>query len=107
MGILTWVAPGITALSLLFYIAIWAIATGVLEMVTAIRLRKVLRNEWMLGLAGLAAVVFGIALMVQPDAGALAVAWLIAGFAMIFGVFMAALSLRMRSLGHRLETQLA
>ena len=62
----------LTALALLFYIAVWAIATGVLEIVAAIRLRKEIENEWMLIIAGLASVVFGTLLMAQPAAGALA-----------------------------------
>src|SRR5262249_33258916 len=76
VGILTFFAPGVTALALLFYIAIWAIGTGVLEIVAAVRLRKEIEGEWMLILAGLASVVFGVLLMVQPGAGALALLWL-------------------------------
>jgi uncharacterized membrane protein HdeD (DUF308 family) len=104
VGILTWMAPGITALTLLFYIAIWAIGTGVLEVITAIRLRKEIEHEWLLGLAGLASVAFGVLLMARPGAGALAVAWLIGTFAMVFGVSLAALSFKMRSFAHRLES---
>ena len=103
VGIVTFLAPGITALALLFYIAIWAVGTGVLEIVLAIRLRKVITGEWLLVLGGLASVVFGVLLMAQPGAGALAVISLIAGFAFVFGVILVALAIRARSFMKKLE----
>lgn len=99
VGVLTFLAPALTTLALLFYIAIWAIATGVLEIVAAIRLRKEIDNEWLLVLAGLASVVFGTLLMAQPAAGALALLWLIASYAIVFGVLLVVLSFKVRSLG--------
>ena len=99
VGILTFLAPGITALALLFYIAIWAVATGVLQIVVAIRLRKEISGEWMMILAGLASVVFGVLLVVQPGAGALAVIWLIASYAIFFGALLVALAFRVRRFG--------
>jgi uncharacterized membrane protein HdeD (DUF308 family) len=96
IGFLTFFAPGITALALLFYIAIWAIATGILEIAAAIRLRKEIDNEWLLLLAGLASVVFGILLAAQPAVGALAVLWLIGSYAILFGVLLLILAFKIR-----------
>lgn len=102
VGILTFLAPGITALALLFYIAVWAIATGVLQIVAAIRLRKEIEGEWFFILAGLASLVFGILLMARPGAGALALLGLIAAYAIIFGVLLVILAFTVRSFGKRL-----
>jgi uncharacterized membrane protein HdeD (DUF308 family) len=97
VGVLTFLAPGITTLALLFYIAIRAIATGVLEIVAAIRLRKEIEGELLLILAGLASVAFGVLLVARPGPGALAVLWLIGSYAMVFGVLLLILAFKSRS----------
>jgi len=96
-GLLSFVMPGITALGLLILIAAWAIATGVMELIAAVRLRKVIANEWLLILAGIASVAFGVILLLQPAAGALALIWLIATWAVLFGILLMILAFRMRS----------
>ena len=96
-GLLAFVMPGITALGLLILIAAWAIVTGVMELVAAVRLRKIIANEWLLVLAGIASVIFGIILFVQPAAGALALIWLIATWAIVFGILLMILAFRMRN----------
>jgi uncharacterized membrane protein HdeD (DUF308 family) len=101
IGILAFLAPGVTALVLLFYIAVWAIAKGVLEIAAAIRLRKEIEGEWRLALGGLASVALGVFLMVQPGAGALALLWLIATYAIVFGILLALLAIKVRRLGAR------
>ena len=95
-GLLAFAAPGITALVLLFYIAVWAISTGVLEIAAAIRLRKEIEGEWWLILCGLTSVVFGCILLVRPGEGALALLWMIAVFSVLFGVLLVLLAFRMR-----------
>lgn len=103
VGIIALMAPGITAMALLFYIAIWAVATGVLQIVAAIRLRREIDGEWLLVLGGLASIVFGTLLMAQPGAGALVLLWLIAAYAIVFGVIMMIVAFRARSFAKRLE----
>ena len=99
VGVMTFVMPGITGLVLLMYIAAWAVITGVLQIVAAIRLRKEIKGEWLLILSGLVSVAFGVLLFLQPGAGALAVAWIIAAYAFIFGVLMVLLAFKVRKLG--------
>src|SRR5262245_52693415 len=69
VGILTFMSPGLTALAILFYIAVWAIVRGMLEIIAAVRLRKEISGEFFLILAGLASVVFGFLLMARPGDG--------------------------------------
>jgi uncharacterized membrane protein HdeD (DUF308 family) len=96
-GVLTLVWPGVTELLLLYFIGFWAILTGVMELVVAVRMRRDVEGEWALGLAGVLSLVFGSAIVAFPDAGALAVAWLIAGYAILFGLLMLAVAFRLRS----------
>ncbi len=101
IGLLTFFVPSVTTLALVFYIAIWAITTGVLQVVAAIRLRQEIEGEWLLILCGIASVVFGIALIVQPSVGALAVLWLIAAYAIVFGILLVILAFKARSFGNK------
>jgi uncharacterized membrane protein HdeD (DUF308 family) len=100
-GIVAVVWPGLTALALLYVIAVWAMVTGVIEILAAIELRREIDNELLLGLAGLASVVFGILLIIFPGTGALTVTWLIGSYAILFGALLVGLALRLRSLDGR------
>lgn len=99
-GILTFVWPGITALVLLFFIAGWAIAIGVFQIIGAIRLRKEIDNEWLLIIGGILSVLFGIGVLLVPGAGALALVWVIAAYAIVEGIIFVALAFRLKSHVH-------
>ena len=98
-GVLTLTLPAISALALLYVIAAWALVTGALEIAAAIRLRKVIAREWLLVLSGIASIVLGVLLALNPAAGALAVALWIGAYALVTGALLVGLSFRLRSWG--------
>jgi uncharacterized membrane protein HdeD (DUF308 family) len=98
VAIITFFRPGLTAIGLYAAIAGWSIVRGILEIGLAIELRRRVAGEWWLLFAGLSSVLFGGLMIALPAAGVLALAWLIAIYALLFGGIMVGLSLRLRRL---------
>jgi uncharacterized membrane protein HdeD (DUF308 family) len=98
VGIITYLQPGITGTALILVIAAWAIVTGVLEVIAAIRLRQEIQGEFWLILSGVISVLAGILLFLFPDTGAIAVVWIIGAYALLFGVMLVVLALKLRGL---------
>ena len=98
VGFLTFHAPQITALALIIYVAAWALMIGATEIAFAIKLRREIKGEWFLILMGLASIVFALLLLWNPIAGAAAVIWLIAWYAVVLGVLGIFFGFRLRSL---------
>jgi len=102
-GAYAFLYPGRIALMLLFAIAFWAILRGISEIVGAIQLRKEITGEWVLILAGVLSVLFGVVLFTRPGVGVLAMIAVIGVYALIYGMFMIILSFRVRGLHSRSE----
>lgn len=98
---IVWFYPGLAALTLLYLIAAWALITGVIEIVAAIRLRREIEGEWWWIIAGVCSLIFGVLLIWRPGAGALAVLWLIGTYAIAFGIFLLGVAWKLRSYAHR------
>jgi uncharacterized membrane protein HdeD (DUF308 family) len=99
VGAVTFAWPGITGLALLWIIALWAIVTGIFEIAAAMRLRRALRNDWVLGLVGVLSVLFGIFLLITPGEGALVITWVIGWYAVLFGVLLLLFAWRVKERG--------
>jgi uncharacterized membrane protein HdeD (DUF308 family) len=100
-GAVTIAAPRLTAGVLLYIIAIWAIGTGLLEIVAAVRLRKVVAREWLFAAAGVMSVGFGVLLLLRPRIGALVIVYQIGAFSLMFGATLIGLGLRLYTLRPR------
>ncbi len=85
-GIVALVWPRETALILLYIIAIWAIVTGVAEIAAAFTPGRTSTDEWLLALAGVFSIIFGILLFIFPRVGLLALVWLIGVYAILYGI---------------------
>jgi uncharacterized membrane protein HdeD (DUF308 family) len=96
-GIVALIWPGLATVVLIYIIAAWAVLTGILEIVAAVRLRNEITNEWFLALGGVLSIGLGILLFLQPAAGTLAIIWMIGGYALIFGFLLVILGVRLRN----------
>ena len=102
-GLVALVLPGLTAVTLLTLIGLWAVARGVMDIAAAIRLRHVIDGEWLLALGGALSIAFGLVVVIFPGAGAVALALWIGAFAVMLGVMLIALGFRLRSFGKRIQ----
>jgi uncharacterized membrane protein HdeD (DUF308 family) len=103
LGLLTFRSPDTTALVLLTIIAAWSIVTGIFEIVTALRIRTLIANEWLMILSGVVSIVFGVLLIAQPSAGEIAIVWLLGAYALLFGLLTLMFAFRLRAMRERVS----
>src|SRR6266852_1312249 len=97
VGIIAFANPSLTALVLLYIIAAWAIVTGIMEIVAAFAIREFVSREWLLALAGIVSVVFGVLLFFYPGAGILSILWLVGIYGIVFGLLFIVRAFQLRS----------
>jgi uncharacterized membrane protein HdeD (DUF308 family) len=100
VGLLVFILPTLaTALALLYVIAAWAIITGIFEIGAGFMLGASIGRGWLIAIAGIVSVLFGIVLIVAPGAGILSLIWLVAVYAIVFGVLLIVRAFQFRSTG--------
>jgi uncharacterized membrane protein HdeD (DUF308 family) len=96
-GLIAFFWTGAATVAMVYVIAGWAVATGILEIIAAIRLREEIEGEWLLLLSGLLSILFGLAVAFFPGPGIVAIAWIIGAYAIAFGILYVILGFRMRN----------
>ncbi len=91
--------PELGGLTLTYVIAIWAIVGGILTIISALRLREEIDNEWWLIISGVLGIIFGILVFNNVIAGFLAIATVFGVFAILMGILSIVLSFRVRDFG--------
>ncbi len=96
IGILTIWQPMTMGLAWIFFIAAWAVVTGIFEIFSAVKLRKVIEGELWMILSGILSILFGILAFVYPQSGAFAVGLIVGIYALMFGILLIMLAFRLR-----------
>lgn len=101
LAVIAW--PGAATTVVVYVIAAWAFASGLLALTAAWRLRALLPGAGLLAVSGALSVLTGVAMALWPAAGALGVAWLIGGYAVLAGGLLLGLGWRLRVLRRVLD----
>jgi uncharacterized membrane protein HdeD (DUF308 family) len=105
VSIATLVWPGMTALTLLYLVAIWAVAMGTLQIVAAIEFRREIDGEFWLILGGIFTIVFGALLVAFPGAGLVTLVWLVGFWAELYGISSLGMAYRLHGIDRDLNKQ--
>jgi uncharacterized membrane protein HdeD (DUF308 family) len=97
VGLIALFAPIAAAMGFALLFGVWSLVTGISQILAAIRLRRVIENEWLMGLGGALSVALGLLFLLLPDVAMLTLVWWIGLFATTSGVMLVALALRLRN----------
>lgn len=97
IGIITFINPFATAAALVYLVAFWALVIGIGEIVMAIRLRKLIRGKGWYILAGILTILFSLSVLFNPIAGALTLTFIFGIYALIVGIMLISLSIRLKN----------
>jgi uncharacterized membrane protein HdeD (DUF308 family) len=99
-GLCAFFWPGVTAITLVIMIGLWAVAVGILEIIHAIQYRAVSAHPWIIGLSGVLSALVGGYILMYPGAGALSLIWLIGLYAIAYGALMVIAAIQLRCARH-------
>jgi uncharacterized membrane protein HdeD (DUF308 family) len=99
-GVLVFAWPGLTAFTLDILIGIWAIVTGVAELIAAFSLHRAIGTQWLYGIFGVISIAFGAYVLIVPGLGLVYLTFMIAIYGFVAGVSLIGAALRLRSAAH-------
>jgi uncharacterized membrane protein HdeD (DUF308 family) len=96
-GILAFAWPEVTVVVIIALVAVWAILSGLLMVVPAMRLPRGSGRGWLIFSGGVS-VLLGLVILIQPAAGLFYIVLSIGIYAIIFGIGLIALGFQVRRL---------
>jgi uncharacterized membrane protein HdeD (DUF308 family) len=96
MGILALRWPAMNLLAFSYLVAFWSVTKGSFEVTAAVQLRKIIRHEFLLGLAGIVCILFGAWFAIQPAGRAIVLERMLSAFLLVYGALLVSLSFRLK-----------
>jgi uncharacterized membrane protein HdeD (DUF308 family) len=96
VGVFVFAQPELAGTVIVFVIGLWAVVSGVLEIASAVRLRREIEDEWLLGVGGLLSVILGLILVFQPNFGQVTTTYVLGTYGIVFGLILILLGVRLR-----------
>jgi uncharacterized membrane protein HdeD (DUF308 family) len=85
-GVVAIAWPGITALALVWLVAVWALVTGIAEVAMAFGAGRTAGDRALLGLGGLVSIALGVVFAIRPDLAAVTIAQVFGLFSIVAGI---------------------
>jgi uncharacterized membrane protein HdeD (DUF308 family) len=98
IGAIVFVWPDLAGTVIVLVIGLWAIVSGALEILSAIRLRREIDEEWLLGIGGALSIVLGVILVLRPQFGQVTTTYVLGTYGIVFGLILVLLGVRFRGL---------
>lgn len=98
IGLLFIFAPGFVLSSIVYFIAFWALISGILQIVYAIKLRKIIQNEWIAIVSGVLSVIFALVLFFNVVSSANAIIMVLGAFAIVSGILYMMLAFKLKGI---------
>ncbi|MBU0670530.1 DUF308 domain-containing protein, partial [Patescibacteria group bacterium] len=92
--VLSW--PGLSLAVLIYLIAIWAVASGTVQLFAAVASGWSDAPKWVLVLGGILSIVLGLLIMFYPIETTVVLIWFLAIYAIIFGITMIIVGIQAR-----------
>jgi uncharacterized membrane protein HdeD (DUF308 family) len=96
IAVVAFVYPHTTIVAAVYLLGVWAIATGLLEVVVALRITPTIPQAGLIGVCGVLSLALGVLLFRAPDSSALFLARLFGTYQLAVGIVMLTLAGRLR-----------
>lgn len=97
-GAIVLIYPDLAGTAIVLVAGIWAVVTGALEVLSAVRLRREIDNEWLLGIGGALSIILGVILIARPQFGQVTTTYVLGTYGIMFGAVLVLLGFRLRGL---------
>ena len=98
VGTLVFLYPDQAGTAIVLVIALWAVASGAVAVISAVRLRRNIEDEWLLGLSGIVSIILGVILVLRPQFGQVTTTYVLGTYGLVFGIVLVVFGLRLRRL---------